>query len=484
MSIILTTSVLVLYIYLGLKKPAIALVTLPFIVFTLIVNAALDENIIAGSIACFIIFSTFIAILMSKRGDDSYQWPQICTRWILIIIFFLFLFIALSIVFGPLGIVGIVFFIVFISSIIAYGITSHHATAAYVISTIGSSIRQNLPLPMALQSAASGRQDRQSAILRRIHKWLVQGYPLSESIKRGYSMCPGYAVAMIAAAERIDQLPFAIRAIESDMIAKTNERRKIRPVHPFYPLILMTFMFFMLLGVMTFVIPQFKSVLSEMIEGAQLPFATRVLMDITRLIAIDNGWLIGLILIITVFVLFPFWLYGRFRPRRPDKPYRLSRMGDFIKWHLPILHSFEKNYSMVQVIELLRLSLNAGCTVNEAIANTLGLDFNNCFRERLKRWLNKVEQGDNISDAARKCKLGSSLAWAFDEKVNQGNTPLILETLENFYRLNYSYSVNLTRYIMWPCIVLVMGLIVGFVVFAIYSPAIHIIKVLSGSIVP
>jgi type II secretory pathway component PulF len=159
-------------------------------------------------------------------------------------------------------------------------------------------------------------------------------------------------------------------------------------------------------------------------------------------------------------------------------------MGDYIKWHLPILHSFEKNYSLVQVIELLRLSLNSGCTVNEAIANTLNLDLNNCFRERLKGWLRKVEQGDNISDAARKCKLGSSLAWAFDEKVNQGNTPVILETLENFYRLNYSYSVNLARYIMWPCVILAMGLIVGFVVFAVFSPGIYIINVLSGSIVP
>jgi type II secretory pathway component PulF len=297
-------------------------------------------------------------------------------------------------------------------------------------------------------------------------------------------MCPGYAVAMIAAAERIDQLPFAIQAIEDDMIAKTNERRKIRPVHPFYPVILMAFMFMMMLGVMTFVIPQFKSVLTEITAESELPYATQLLIDISTFIAFEYGWLIGLLLLITVLVLFPFWIYGRFRPRRPDKPFLFSRIGDFIKWHLPILHSFEKNYSLVQVIELLRLSLNAGCAVNKAIANTLGLDFNNCFRKRLKKWLQKVERGENITDAARECKLGSPLAWAFDEKVNQGNTPVILETLENFYRLNYSYSVNLARYIMWPCIILAMGLIVGFVVFAIFCPGIDIINQLSGIVIP
>jgi type II secretory pathway component PulF len=180
----------------------------------------------------------------------------------------------------------------------------------------------------------------------------------------------------------------------------------------------------------------------------------------------------------------PVSIYVKFRPRRPDKPYLFSRMGDLVKWHLPIWHRFERDYSMVQIVELLRLSLNAGCTVNDAIRNTLGLDVNNCFRKRLRKWLNKVERGDNIAAAARKSKLGSPIAWAFDEKVNQGNTISILETLESFYRSNYSYSVNLARFILWPCVVLIMGVTVGFIVVAIFSPGISIITQLANQVNP
>jgi type II secretory pathway component PulF len=155
-----------------------------------------------------------------------------------------------------------------------------------------------------------------------------------------------------------------------------------------------------------------------------------------------------------------------------------------MKWHLPVLHHFEKNYSMVQVVELLRLSLNAGCPVNDAIAGTISLDVNNSFRKRLRKWLEKVEEGSNISAAVKKCKLGSPLAWAFDDKVNQGNTPAILETLESFYRSSYSYSVNLARCIMWPCVIVAMGLLVGFVVLATFLPGIQIINSLTGSVMP
>ena len=481
--LIITILVLALYIYLGWKQPAIALVTSPFVAGTMLVVGAEEEPAVVV-IAPAMFVATIIAVLMSKPEPDSERWPQILAKWFLILFVFILLSVTLGVVFGPLGISGIVFFALLLGSVIAYGLTSRLATDTYVISTIGSIMRQNLPLSMALESAASGRADNRSRILNGIQKWLVQGYSLSESIKRGYPKCPGYAVAMIAAAERINQLPLAIQAIEADMVAKADERRKIRPVHPLYPVILMVFMFFMLLGVMTFVIPQFKTVLMEMVEGATLPAATRFLMGITSFAAIEFAWLTWPLLIILIIAIIPISIYIKFRPRRPHKPYLLSRMGDFVKWHLPVLHNFEKNYSLVHVVELLRLSLNAGCAVNDAIKNTLGLDVNNRFRKRLQRWLEKVERGDNIATAIRKSKLGSPLAWAFDEKVNQGNTLTILETLESFYRSNYSYCVNLARFIMWPCLILVMGVIVGFVVYAVFSPSILIIDTLTGMVIP
>jgi len=336
---------------------------------------------------------------------------------------------------------------------------------------------------MALESAAGGRSDKRSLILQKIQKWLVQGYSLSESIKRGYPKCPGHAVAMITAAERINQLPLAIGAIEADMLTKADNRRRINPVHPLYPIIVIVFMFFVLFSLMTFVIPTFKSVLEEMV-GGELPFATRVVLEIMGFIWYDYGWLIGAVFALFVLIIIPVSIYVRFRPRRPQKPYLFSRIGDFIKWHLPILHWFEKNYSMVHVVELLRLSLNTGNTVDNTIKNTLELDINNCFRKRLQNWLKKVKRGDNISTAVRESKLGSALAWVFDEQVNQGNTLTILETIESFYRTNYSYYVNLARFIMWPCITLAMGVTVGFVVYAIFIPGITVISSLSGVVYP
>jgi type II secretory pathway component PulF len=318
--------------------------------------------------------------------------------------------------------------------------------------------------------------------MRAIKEWLVQGYSLSDSIRRGYPKCPGHAVAMIDFAERTHQLPVALKAIEADMMARAEERRRIKPVSPCYPLVLLIIMFFIVLGLSRFVMPKLYEVFGDMFEGEALPAATRLLFGITDFIAYRSPlpWLIPLIIIVVLIAA----IYVRFRPRRPHEPHLLSRMGDFIKWRLPILHWFERNHSMVQAVEVLRLSLNAGCTVNDAIANTLDLDVNNCFRKRLRRWLRDVEAGRDISASARERGLGSALAWAFDQNVNRGNTPAVLEMLESFYRSNYSYRINLVRFILEPLVTISMGLMVGFVVYAVFSPLVATIDHLAVFITP
>ncbi len=147
----------------------------------------------------------------------------------------------------------------------------------------------------------------------------------------------------------------------------------------------------------------------------------------------------------------------------------LSQLGDLLKWHLPILHWFERNRALAQVVGLLRISLNAGCPVNEAIRSTLQLDVNLYFHRRLARWLQCVERGDSIGGSARRCRLGNALAWAFEGGADTGNTPAVLELLQAHYRSNYSYRVNLTRFILWPVGIIMLGVAVGFVVFAVFS---------------
>ena len=56
--------------------------------------------------------------------------------------------------------------------------------------------------------------------------------------------------------------------------------------------------------------------------------------------------------------------------------------------------------------------------------------------------------------------------------------------LESFYRSNYSYVVNLAKFVAEPFITILMGMVVGFVIYALFSPIVFVAKSLAEGFIP
>jgi type II secretory pathway component PulF len=438
-------------------------------------------ELIAASPVVFFLTMTVTAFGPRREGS---RWARIWARRILTACGLIVITFGAFAFFGVWGGIGLVFVQLFIWAVIGAFATSEMARSSYVITTIGSSMRQNLPLPMALEMAAVGQDYKRADILRNIKKWLVEGYSLSESLRRGYPKCPAHIMAMVAAGERIGQIPQAIGALEQDLVAKASTSKKIRHTPTFYPPIVLLFIVIQVLLLMVFILPKFRVVLMEIGGDAQLPAATRTLVKIAEFFTNSSVSLFGLGLAILILVLGVVYIRVRSRPRRVEKPYRISRIGDFLKWHLPFIRRYEWCTAMQRIAGLLRLSLNAGCTVNEAIADTLRLDVNQNFKKGLKDWLARVERGDDIGQSAQQCGMGGAMAWAFADVHNHRNTLDILETLETSYRWGYSRAAALARFIIGPCETLCLGLMVGFIMYAIFASIVAVIYATASSVMP
>ena len=468
---------------LAFYRPGLGFVTGIVLSVALVVCGATFEQAEIFVAAPVIFFITMMVTAFGPRREGS-RWARIWARRILTGCVLILFTIGAFAFLGIWGGFGLVFVQLFIWAVIGAFATSELARSSYVITTIGSSMRQNLPLPMALEMAAVGQDEKRADILRNIKKWLVEGYSLSESLRRGYPKCPGHVTAMVAAGERIGQIPQAIGALEQDLVAKANASKKIRHTPTFYPPIVLLFIVIQVFLIMVFVMPKFRVVLMEMSGDAQLPAATRTLVKIAEFFTNSSVSLFGLGLAILILVLGVVYIRVRSRPRRVEKPYLISRIGDFLKWHLPFIRRYEWCTTMQRIAGLLRLSLNAGCMVNEAIANTLRLDVNQNFKKRLKDWLAMVERGDDIGQSAQHCGMGSAMAWAFADVHNHRNTLDILETLETSYRWGYSRAAALARFIIGPCETLCLGLMVGFIMYAIFASIVAVIYATASSITP
>jgi type II secretory pathway component PulF len=351
-----------------------------------------------------------------------------------------------------------------------------------MISAISASMRQNLPLSEALLDAAVGN-NKVSTILADIADGIADGLPLSEAVRANYRACPGHVVATIYAAECLNQVPQAVAALEQELLVRNREERAVQPVHPLYPIFVMLLSLITLLGLMIFVVPKFAEIYKQ--EGAVLPEATSFLLGCADFL-IDSA---GALLLVLVLILLPvvtiIVIVKKFRNRRPERLSWLSRLADWFKWRLPLLRWFEWNYSMARVTNMLRLALTSGRTVNQAIDAALMLDMNHRVWKRLLRWRDEVIGGQNVSQSARKCGLGQSLAWAFDSSLHNGlETPAILENLEEFHRSSYRCRLAVARQIIWPCVILLVGSYIGFMVYALMAPLIGMIYASAGGVMP
>jgi len=433
-------------------------------------SALAQEDMVAACLAPGIFLTTYtlMAFCMKDR-EDCYTASRVA-RWLLFVPFFVGTVVVIGIVFDPWALVVLFVFGVWMASMISYGATSRWSKSVCVLSTLSASVRQNLPLPMALDAAAHGRGDDVGRTLLQIRKCLLQGYSVTDALIKGYPQCPRHAWRLLKAAEQVDQLDQGFAAVLHNIKARQKQKETLSPVHPLYPLIVFILVISISLALLKFVIPQFKQILQEM-AGNNLPHITRIFINVYS----DWGDIIFSLILAGVAFFLLTRLFRWLRPNASKKDGILACFCDWIKWHLPILHWFEQNYALSQLVGTLRFSCQAGCPVDQAIENCVELDVNNCFRRRVKRWLKQVESGQDIAQAVRASNLSSTLAWAFDPKVNQGNTVNVLTMLEAFYRSNYSYCVNLARIVLTPTITIALAVFVGFVVVAMFLPAVSVI---------
>ncbi|MBP7051683.1 MAG: type II secretion system F family protein [Phycisphaerae bacterium] len=481
----LCVGILAGYILLAWKRPAIAFSTMPiataFVVYVAVMTDTPDNLLVA----CALFLGTLLIVAAGGRDRENRQWFH-WGAWYLLVGITAALVMGLILAGFQTGInVGgyallvilIASVVIFVASLVYYGMSSRRVRAIDVFATLRAIMKQNLPLPMALDCAAGGKVSGTAAILRGIKGWLVKGCSLADSVRRGYPGCPSAALAMIASAEGIGQLPAALVAIEADVKSRTVGPRRLRPIHPFYPVVIIILIFFMTTGLMMFIVPQLESVFAEMCERP-LPPPTRLLLHITHALARGYDGVFLLVLVACLILCRSHYLASR---RRRDRGGLVLWLGDALLWGVPLVRGFEIRRARVQVLELLRFSLIAGSPVNEAIRATLTLDVNRFFRKRLQCWLDRVERGEDIARSAKVCGLGSALAWAFDRGVD---TPAVLGMLEEHYRWCYLYRLNVTRFILWPVAIVLLGLMVGFIILAVFLPMVQILTATAAYIYP
>ncbi len=298
------------------------------------------------------------------------------------------------------------------------------------------------------------------AVLQDIAHKIRDGRSLSESFAEYPVMFSPLYISMIHSGEVSGSVEPALKRL-AEFMEKEEEFKSSLWAALTYPFFLLAVSIITVLVLLGFVIPRLVSMFSDM--GQVLPLPTQILVNLSAFLR--NYWLIiGLIIITVVFIIHQLY-------RKPEG--RL--IFDRFKIHMPGLGIIILKTEISRFVRTLSLLISGGIPIVYSLDVTASSIQNELLKKEVLAFKDKLSQGTSLSQCLKESQLFPSLVTNI---VNTGEESGNLERALLRVAVDYEKEVDrviktLTR-LLEPVIILIMGLVVGFIVIAMLLPIFQI----------
>jgi len=296
------------------------------------------------------------------------------------------------------------------------------------------------------------------------------GSTLSEAMAKYYRAFDRLFVNMVAAGETGGVLDLILSRIADFKEKAIRLRGRVKSAM-IYPCVVLGAAFLILLGLMKFVIPSFKTVLEEMVEGELNPVTTTVL-GISNWIAYQYGWAVMISIPVVVIIIL--------------KMVRRLRTGrlvlDAIQLRLPVIGQISSKVSITRWTRTLGTLISAGVPILDALNVTRETAGNEVYANMLGSVHNSIRQGDTFAGPLRQSKTVDLLVCnmvAVGEET--GDLDKMLLKVADNYDEQVDVLVGGLMSMLEPIMIITLGGIVMTIVLAVFLPMIQVIQSLSSA---
>ncbi|QLE02054.1 type II secretion system F family protein [Galbibacter sp. BG1] len=292
---------------------------------------------------------------------------------------------------------------------------------------------------------------------------IIRGGSFSEVIKKNKEFSE-YEYYSLEIGEETGMLPDITKELGS-FFAKKNEQRRAMIAALTYPAIIFTTSVLVVVFMLRLVVPMFQDIFLQ--NNVELPWITKLIIKASGFIG-DFGWII-FFLVFTIFALRK-WI-GRRK--------KIRQFKDKLMLKIPFLGSFYKSVYLSQfsqAISLLTFSKVPMLNSIQLVAKMV--DF-----YPLQHALHKVEKGilkgNSLSTSMRDDPFFDQKIIALVKVAEETNqTDFIFSRLHVQYSIEVEQRSKILSTIMEPIIILIVGIMVGIILVAMYLPMFKISSIL------
>jgi type IV pilus assembly protein PilC len=291
-----------------------------------------------------------------------------------------------------------------------------------------------------------------------------QGSSLSAALTKHPKAFNTLYVSMVRSGEAAGVLESVLVRLADNLEREVSLRHRIRSAMT-YPIVVLGFVILILMAMLLFIVPQFKSIYSTL--GGTLPVPTKILLAVSDVVR-HKFFIVAGVVAMLVFAF-----------RRFKKTDRGRDLWDRFKLRIPIFGSLFQKSALARFARVLGVLNRSGLPILQSL-------------DVVAETVNHSSMGKAINDVKEAVKQGESLARPlskhpiFPPMVVQmlavgeetGALDTMLEKVAAFYDDEVTATVDSLTSIIEPVMIVLVGGAVGLSVIALYLPMFNIINLI------
>lgn len=321
---------------------------------------------------------------------------------------------------------------------------------------VAAFVRAGIPLVEALETVReSASNARLQEILTETAELIQVGVPFSDALDRHRDVFPTYYIGILRSAEITGRLDTVLEQLAGYIERDMEARQKVRSALT-YPLVIFAMSIITVIILVAWVLPKFVKFFKEF--DAELPTITKVLLDAAKFVE-NWWWAIALgILVVGLIV----WRIGRTPGGR--------RSRDRMVLRLPVVGEVVQYNVIERFCRIIASMMQAGVPLPEAMQAAIDGTNNLVYAEALAEVRDQMLEGDGMARPILATGLFPPAATQMIRVGEEtGTLDAQMDAAADFFAKELDYRLARLTALAEPVVIVVMGVIVGFVAVALIS---------------
>ncbi|HEZ3853793.1 TPA: type 4 pilus assembly protein PilG [Neisseria meningitidis] len=317
---------------------------------------------------------------------------------------------------------------------------------------LSTMIKAGLPLMQAFEIVARGHGNpSMTEMLMEIRGEVEQGSSLSRAFSNHPKYFDRFYCNLVAAGETGGVLESLLDKLAIYKEKTQAIRKKVKTALT-YPVSVIAVAIGLVFVMMIFVLPAFKEVYANM--GAELPALTQTVMDMSDFF-VSYGWM--------VLIALGFAIYGFLKLKA--RSIKIQRRMDAILLRMPIFGDIVRWGRTTATL------IAAGVPLVDVLDSTAGAAGNLIYEEATREIRTRVIQGLSMTSGMRATELFPNMMLQMSSIGEEsGSLDDMLNKAAEFYEDEVDNAVGRLSAMMEPIIIVILGLVIGTLLVAMYLP--------------